>query len=355
MRIERNGSAERYTPRITRFLKECLGGVCQDDIQSPEQRRVDYVCLNGLLAAEIKTLEEDASERLGNLTDELQELQEWPTFYGEWPVESILRNFADPEPIKRKLLNRVGRAIVNHLKKANRQLAAHASRFPRKNLVRLVILINEDHEVYSPEIVAHVVGHALKKYEERRLMLSHIDGVVYFTERHATIIHGQVAFPILHLQGPGVVTAPWKAQVISTALDRWEEFTQADLYDADDVRQFQAVEAIPDTMKRHEYWALCYRRRPYLRDRSNDQLRDLWDEVMLVSTLSLSQGSPVRYDHGSMLKAMEKQTHLQQEIAARGLPLGDFAFDRDRFVNAGLRLRLPDLVISWLRALHAGT
>ena len=277
MRIERNGAAERLTPRVERFLKECLGGVCQDDVQSPEQRRVDYVCRSGLLAIEIKTLEEDASERLGNLTDELRELAEWPMFFGEWPAESILKNFADPVPIKLRLLNRVGRAIVTHLKKANKQLIAHAERFPRKNLVRAVILINEDHDIYSPEIVAHIAGHALRKREAGTPMLGDIDGVLYFTERHATMINGQIAFPILHLQGPGVVAAPWKAEVISSALDRWSEFTRSDLHEAEDVRQFEAIEAVPDTMKRHEYWALCYRRQPYLKGHTQGQLRDLWD------------------------------------------------------------------------------
>lgn len=355
MRIERNGAAERLTPRVERFLKECLGGVCQDDVQSPEQRRVDYVCRGGLLAVEIKTLEEDASERLGNLTDELRELEEWPMFYGAWPVESILKNFADPVLIKQRLLNRLGRAIVTHLKKANKQLIAHASLFPRKNLVRTVVLINEDHDVYSPEIVAHIVGHALQKREAGKLMLGDIDGILYFTERHATMINGQIAFPILHLQGPGVVAAPWKAEVISSAVDRWSEFTRSDLYDTGDVRQFEAIEAVPDTMKRHEYWALCYRRQPYLKGHTQEQLRDLWDEVMVVSVLNFATASPLRHDHDATMLAMEKQTHLQQEIGTRGLPLGAFAIDRDRFVAAGRRLNLPDEAIAWLETLNCQT
>ena len=353
MRIERNGAAERLTPRVERFLKECLGGVCQDDVQSPEQRRVDYVCRSGLLAIEIKTLEEDASERLGNLTDELRELAEWPMFFGEWPAESILKNFADPVPIKLRLLNRVGRAIVTHLKKANKQLIAHAERFPRKNLVRAVILINEDHDIYSPEIVAHIAGHALRKREAGTPMLGDIDGVLYFTERHATMINGQIAFPILHLQGPGVVAAPWKAEVISSALDRWSEFTRSDLHEAEDVRQFEAIEAVPDTMKRHEHWALCYRRQPYLKGHTQGQLRDLWDEAMVVSVLNLMTGSPLRPDQDAVMVAMEKQTHLQQEIGGRGMPLGAFAFDRDRFVAAGRRLKLPDKAIAWLGTLNS--
>lgn len=341
------------TPRVERFLKECLRGVCQDDVQSPEQRRVDYVCRCGLLAVEIKTLEEDASERLGNLTNELRELEDWPMFFGAWPVDSILKNFADPEPIKLRLINRLGRAIVTHLKKANKQLIAHALRFPRKNLVRVVILINEDHDVYSPEIVAHIIGHALRKREAGKLMLGDIDGVLYFTERHATMINGQIAFPILNLEGPGVAAAPWKAEVISSALDRWSEFTQSDLHDTDDVQQFEAIEAVPDTMKRREYWALFYRRQPYLKGHTQSQLRDLWDEVMVVSVLNFMTGSPLRYDHDATMLAMEKQTHLQQEIGARGLPLGAFAFDRDRFVAAGRRLKLSDQAIAWLGTLSS--
>jgi hypothetical protein len=353
MRIERNGAAERLTPRVERFLKQCLGGVCQDDVQSPEQRRVDYVCRGGLLAVEIKTLEEDASERLDNLTDELRELEEWPMFYGAWPVESILKNFADPVQIKLRLLNRLGRAIVTHLKKANKQLIAHASRFPRKNLVRTVILINEDHDVYSPEIVAHIVGHALRKREAGKPMLGDIDGVLYFTERHATMINGQIAFPILHLQGPSVVATPWKAEVVSSALERWSEFTRSDLRYADDVRQFQAIESVPDNMKRHEYWALFYRRHPYLKGHTQAQLRDLWDEVMVVSAVNLMTESPLRHDHDATMLAMEKQTHLQQEMGARGLPLGAFAFDSARFVSAGRRLKLPEHAIAWLETLNS--
>lgn len=351
MRIERHGPADRLTPHVERFLKECLGGVCQDEIQSHEQRRVDYVCRRGLLAVEIKTLEEDASERLGNLTNELRELEDWPMFYGTWPVGSILKHFDDPEPIKQRILNRLGRAIVTHLKKANKQLVAHASRFPRKNLVRAVILINEDHDVYSPEVVAHIVGHALRKLEAGKLMLGDVDGVLYFTERHATMIGGQIAFPILHIQGPGVVSAPWKIEVIASALNRWGDFTKSLLHDTNNIRQFEAIDAVPDTMKRHEFWALCYRRQPYLRDCLESQLRDLWDEILAISVLSFTKGSPLRPDSEVTRHAMEKQTHLQQEMGARGQSLVAFSFDRERIVAAGRRLNLPDHAISWLERL----
>ena len=50
---------------------------------------------------------------------------------------------------------------------------------------------------------------------------------------------------------------------------------------------------------------------------------------------------------------MEKHTHLQQEIAVRGLPLETFAFDRARFVSAGRRLNLPDQAIAWLGKLSS--
>ncbi len=86
MRIERQDPVARITPRLERFFQEALGGMSLDDVQHAEVRKADFKCLKGLLAIELKSLEEDASERMDNLMDELRQRADWPIFLGSAPM-----------------------------------------------------------------------------------------------------------------------------------------------------------------------------------------------------------------------------------------------------------------------------
>jgi hypothetical protein len=175
MRIERTGRVPPLTPRIQRFLKEALCGVVLDDVQSPNELRADYSCLRGLLAIELKSLEEDASERLGNLTGELRQRDDWPVFLGSAPIQSFIKHTSDPEGLNRRVVERIGRSAINHLKNLNHQLEAHCTKFPRKNCVRALVLVNEDHEVYDPSTVSFVLWQALNRAKDGKPLYENID------------------------------------------------------------------------------------------------------------------------------------------------------------------------------------
>ncbi|MEO1017946.1 MAG: hypothetical protein AAFY56_09660, partial [Pseudomonadota bacterium] len=182
MRFERTGKVDPLSPKWRAFLLEALGGIDLDETQSAEARRPDFACLSGLLVVEMKTLEEDGSERMENLTKELQNRPDWPEFYGSAPVQAMAHHMDDPEAVIRKFIDRMGRAIINHLKKANKQLGAHAAAFPRKNQVRVMLLINEDHELFEPAAVTYVLRHALQRRENGKPLYPNIDAVIYTTE-----------------------------------------------------------------------------------------------------------------------------------------------------------------------------
>jgi hypothetical protein len=161
MRIERKGPVAKLTPRLERFFIEALGGESLDHILHAEARRADFRCVRGLLAIELKTLEQDASQRIDNLTAELSQRPDWPVFYGSVPIESALKHVNTPDELRRRFMDRIGRAIKDHVSKANKQLAAHEAAFPRKNTVKVMVLANEDHEVYDPGMVAYLTQRLL--------------------------------------------------------------------------------------------------------------------------------------------------------------------------------------------------
>lgn len=350
VRIERRGETEPLTPRFVSFLVEALGGQSLDDIQDSSDLRADYACLRGLLAVEVKSLEDDGSARMDNLVASLESREDWPSFFGKWPTESVLRNLTDRDNAAQQMSQRFGRAIVNHLKKANRQLEAHSLAFPRKNLVRLVVIVNEDQAIYEPQSVAHTIGQALSRMENDRPRYPNIDAVLFITERHAAIINGTMTFPIVIVGGKPLEVAPWKEIVLRRLLDAWAAWTGAPAFEMTStaIPSFTTIEHIPDRMRRQDLWRLEYRRAPYMRSWTDNQLRDRWDDVMTVNLLSSAKTSPMKSPLSDVRWSFEVFAHLMEEVALRGLPLPFFKPTRIRVLSAAQRVGASNETLEWL-------
>lgn len=349
MRIERKGQVEKLTPSVERFLVEALRGVSMDDPENSEIRRVDFSCLSGLLAIEVKSLEDDASERMSNLTDELQERDDWPVFLGSAPVQSFIKHLEDSAKVERKVFDRIGRAIKNHIHKANKQLAAHSVSNPRQNTVRVVFLINEDHEIYDPKTVAFIVQKLLLRVEKGALLYPNIDAVIFKTERHATAMDSQIAFPIVSIEGLPVERAIWKRDILDLILRRWGVWNGRPVHYVDDnSADFETIDHIPEKMKRYENWELDYRRNRYMRDFTKDELRDRFDEIMAVSTLKFVKGSPETPNDEAVTWSMSSMSHMMLEMGWRGTPITDFPQEPKRLALAAKRLRFSEKAAVWI-------
>ena len=350
MRIERTGKIEKLTPRIERFLIDRLGGVSLDDLQSSSTRRADFSCLRGLLAVEIKSLEDSPSERMSNLVDELRQRPDWPIFLGSAPLESFVKNVDDPELVRRDIIGRIGRGVINPLKKANRQLEAHAKNLPRPRLVRVLILINEDQEIYDPHTVSYVLWHAVRREQDGKPQYEHIDAIIYLTERHATVRDGKVAFPVLSVEAAGVYDAPWKAGVVQLLMDRWSADNYGTISPFNDVSEFTTIDHIPEQAPRSERWRTDYMRQPYLRGMSRDELRERFDEVTLLTTLPMLKETPLKLPPEGGQMAIQCFQDMMLELGERAIPITEFPHTAERAISAAKRLNLQPHVIAWVEA-----
>lgn len=321
-----------------------------DDPENSEIRRVDFSCLNGLLAIEIKSLEDDASERMGNLTEELRERDDWPVFLGSAPMKSFIRHLEDSEKVERKVFDRIGRAIKNHIHKANKQLEAHSASNPRKNTVRVVFLINEDHEIYDPKNVAFIVQKLLLREEKGELLYPNIDAVIFQSERHVMAMGCQITFPIVCIEGAPIEQAVWKRDVLDLILQRWGVWAGRPMHYADDIStDFHTVEHIPEKMKRYEKWELDYRRNRYMKKLTKVELRDRFDEIMAVSTLKFVKGSPETPIDEAVTWSMSSMSHIMLEMGWRGVPVTDFPQEPRRLSLAARRLGFSEKAATWLK------
>lgn len=354
-RIERRGDVVPLTPRVVKFILEALDGVSLDSKESSEHLRPDYACLGGRLAVEIKTLEEDATARLDNFADELRLRDDWPQIYGNVPLHAVLKNMGDSENLQKKALDRIGRAIVSHVRKANKQLHAHAKQSEQKNLVKLLILINEDHEVYEPHIVAFALQKALTRKENGIFSYADVDAVLYLTERHALVQNKLLVYPVLCVEGVGIEIDGWKRDAIDNIVSRWEKWNgHTKIKHNANLTDFSIIENIPPKMRRQEKWELDYRRNPYMATLSEEKLRDIFDEISLSSLLVIHKGCPEKPSQEQSITNLERSAHMYYEMAQRGIPIEKFKFEPARTLAAAHRMRLSKQIIDWLNRTFCG-
>ncbi len=350
MRIERSGPVGTLTDPVFRFLEEAMGGISLDQ-DGDKERRPDWSCLRGLLVVEVKTLEGPPKERLDNAIRPETEREDWPRFFGKWPIESVLKHLADREKVERRLSDRLGRAIVTHVKKANDQLQSHREREAQRNAVRLAILVNEDHAEYTPDVVRFVAGRELWRLNEEGLTRNAaIDAIIYLSHRHAADVDGQVTFPITVIEGRNLGNTPWKRGVLDLTIRRWCRWNNAPL--KDDVTlgfdSFQAVEHVPSRMRRQELWELEYRRRPYMRNWKDENVREFWDVTIILFILAFVKGSPMTFPASGTVELSKRMSHLMQETARRGLARDYFKPEPERLRRTIDGLPYGETVRSWL-------
>jgi hypothetical protein len=350
MRIERTGKVASLTPRVVKFVDEALSGVTLDAPDSSNDRRPDYLCLCGRLVIELKTLAEDGSDRMDNLTDELRQREDWPMFLGSAPMQAFIQNTSDPEGIRRRVIERLGRGIINHLKKANRQLEAFTKTSKAKNLVRMLLLVNEDHEAYDPHMVSYILWHAVRQMKDGVPRYEHVDLIVYMTERHAQIVDGLITFPTLVIEGSTCGYEEWRGEFGGLFVDRWARWNGQPLKGVDevDVSGFESIDHIPDQGSRQDFWKLDYRRKPHLRPLTDEQLYARFDEVTLINSLAFLKDCPLKIDMEQRMIGIRMFSDVMDEMAHRAIPVTRFSHTADRAIAAARRLGLPPSVIKWV-------
>lgn len=333
-----------------KFIERALSGVSLDEPNISQDKRPDYLCLGGRLVIELKTLAEDGSTRMDNLEEELSQRDDWPVFLGSAPMQAFIQNTNDPEGIQRRAIERLGRGIVNHLKKANRQLENFTKTSTAKNLVRMLVLVNEDHEVYDPHMVSYILWRALQQTMNGTPRYEHVDLAVYMTERHAQVVDGRIAFPVLAIEGPSCGYEKWRSEFGRLFANRWAQWNAQPLKSVDETHtsNFKTIDHVPDHARRQDFWKLGYRRNPYLRALTEAQLYDRFDEVSLISSLAFLKDSPLRMDMEQRMAGIRLFSDMMDEMAHRAIPVTRFRHTMERAIAAARRLGLPPPIVKWV-------
>jgi hypothetical protein len=347
--VERAGGPPDLPYVFARFVVHQLGGRSLDD-QKDEEAKLgkfpDFACYRDLVLIEMKHLEAEQNDTINETYKSRVRPEEIPMYYGNRRID--LRTFSNGDEIASAILGKLGRTIETHLRKANDQFEDYRTRNPRKNSVSICLLLNSKIDEFSPDVVLYAVQQKLRS-TGKSSGFSGIDAVVYISEKHAQRLpDGRIAFAMIQILCKAAIEQRWKMAVIERILQRWSEFRSGDVAVAGRPDGFESIYDIPSRMAEHESWKLAYRRDPYLRGLTNQQLKIHYHRCVGFSAL-LMNGSWPKPSQEQHLGYIRKFGDAIEEINHRGIDLRQFA-PRDLSAQeraeayAGLPQELIDLL-----------
>lgn len=323
--IERTGGPPDLQTVLGHFVVRHLRGRSLDDQKDEEAKKgqfPDFACYRDLVLIEMKNLEAEQNERINEAYKSRVRPEEIPMYYGKRRID--LRTLSNGDEIAAAILSKLGRTIETHLRKANDQFEDYRARNPRKNSVSICLLLNSKIDEFSPDVVLYAVQQKLRSSGDSS-RFSSIDAVLYVSEKHVQRLpDGRIAFAIIQILCAAAIEQRWKIAVIQHLMQRWSEFRFGDVAVAGRPNGFESIYDIPSRMSEHESWKLAYRRKPYLRRLTNQQLKIHYHRCVAFSAL-LMNGSWRKPSQAQHLDYIRKFGDAIEEINHRGIDLRQFA------------------------------
>lgn len=333
-RFERHGGPPNLVEAFRYFVCAVLNGRALDDNAANESAKgkfPDFAVFGDRLLIEMKHLESDQSERVQEVFEQKIKPEEKPIFYGTRDAAPIINSASNKNEILNALFNKLGRTIESQLRKANRQFLDYRGRVTIKNDISICVFLNSLIAEINPEAFVYCLNRILQNRERNsRSLFAGIDAVLYISEKHfISLPNGKPAFPSIVFGLEGLKTSPWKEQFVDQIVQRWAAFRTDGVVHVprDKLNRSERVHDIPERMTRSEAHALEYARNPYLRELSNEKLREVFHRNMALSSMGFVKGDWPKPSSEIIHQLMREFTHIQQEINERNLDMRFFALN----------------------------
>lgn len=326
-----NGQLEQ---RVLAFLEKRPGSENIDKLTlTPIQRsseKADFFLNNRTVVCEVKKLQSDTKAKIDRLLEPVLADKSAPIFYGEWPLEKILKHYPNGEQIRREVFDAVTSAVQTFVRKANRQIRTTKEVFALSQAGGVLVVVNDLVEVLSPEVLAYKIGELFRKRTPSgQFQFPEIEGVWVLSETHVVEVSlGRKAIP-------GIVMARQEGSVAAQLVDILpKEWAQAHgmpylemTPDLAGTVKFESATGAPEPQKkmsRQALWERQYRAQPYLRRHTEAELKRYFDLVLRGMTPGFLKGANSE-DQATRNQLLERWTHLLLEINDRGIDMRLFS------------------------------
>jgi hypothetical protein len=290
--------------RFKVFLRGLKGTESIDDFDlTQEQRRAnkaDYFFAGRTVIGELKALYEDTASKIEAVIAPYRKTPEWPVFFGQLDLKKILRHLPDGDEIWARVVGAITRSIEAVVEKANRQIRATKDTFGLPEAGGLLIILNDAVDVLSPDLVVYRVRQALnKRTPEGELRFPHVSAVLVMGGAHYTQMNPVLkGLPVLFI--PNVVLEAQVEEFVRGLNEKWAAFEGKPLIQIESeelpklhYRRFSDdAQEQAGPLTRQDYWSLLYRRHPYLRALSEEDLLDFGAKALEEVGARFIKGAP---------------------------------------------------------------
>lgn len=319
--------------RVIQFLSSRSGSEKIDDIVPfgafPNKKRADFLLANRSIIVELKTLKTDTSPKIDKELDKHRDRDDFPLICGSVELQKILLHLPDREYINSRIYRNVTRSIEDAIRSAEIQVRDTKEILSLPNAIGLVVLLNEDIEILSPDVAGRKVSEILCRARSDGAIGSPISFVWCLFESHVVEYESHPsAFPCILIEGPNADTIAGFDPLFSDLLDGWARYNNANLVhsSAEKITDLSYRNARPEEQKnpsnltRQEHWEQRYSANPYLRDMKDDDVLTHGAKVFSTLTPYFLKGGP-RLPMHQLEPLLAAWSDFLQESRHRGLDL----------------------------------
>ncbi len=298
-------SDKNLEERFKIFLRGLPGAESIDELsltrEQEEAQKADYFLANRTIIAELKALYEDTTSKMEAILAPYRETPEWPIFFGEQELERVLQHLPDHDRIRATIFRVITRSIEAVVEKANRQIRETKRTFDLPEAGGLLIIVNDAVDILAPDVVMYRIRRALnKRTRDGKLRYENVSAVMLIGGRHYTQLKPDLkGIPILII--PNAVPQAARVEAFIGELNRkWAAFERMPFIPVpvEDVTKltFRAsnvdAEEATQPLTRQRYWSLLYKRNPYLRSLSEDELLEFGARALEEVAARMIKGAP---------------------------------------------------------------
>jgi hypothetical protein len=320
--------------RFKAFISQLPSAEVIDNLELPpefdESKRADFLVENRKAIIEIKSLESDPEYKIHNELETHKERYEYPLFFGEMELNRVLKHLPDSDEIQKKLFYKISRSIEQSFRDADKQIRATREILGCPDSIGLLVLLNENISVLSPEVISYRVSQLLAKMDDDGSPhYKNITSVWFILENFSLKTRkGDKLFPSIVIDGPAAVNRPELTRILNILQSKWDAFNGVPCITADirkisdlDFIRLSELDKEHEPLKpRQEIWQKQYRNTPYLRSLSDDAVLNHGAKLLRFMTPGFLKAGP-KLPFDQMAQFMEGFTHFLEEVRFRGLDL----------------------------------
>ncbi len=321
---------EDLETRFNRFLAGFEGSVSLDDsfpcAHLFTNKKADFIFDGSKIIVEVKSLQVDPLPKVKAFLEKQSQHPEFPQFFWKASPEDYLEPLPNSTRLKAEMRSKIYRRVQSYVKDADDQINDTKAALNLPDACGVLIILNDKVPYLGPDLIFEGASKILLKQSSGNYRYRNVQLVQIMSETHHVRLSGKmIGSPVVTLIGPTGENSEDVQLFLNQMQQSFSEFMGVPYFQGGDALEylkelhtndFSFTKADPVRPSRHEIWRRNYRRYPYLRASTDENL--VKHGASLIKKLR-TMATPDKREKGKEL--MVPITHFFEECEFRKMDM----------------------------------